>query len=401
MNLIAATVVAGNIRRSATICIGDPDDIEYLRAKRWDLGNIPNWRCMSNNSVACSDIAQLPEEFWEGYKGNGEPYGLINLELARKIGRLADGDKYPDPDIVGVNPCSEQVMNNFETCCLSEIFLPNVRSLDEMKDVASLLYRICKNSLRLKCHHHETETVVHKNMRMGIGISGYCQSTEEQKSWLSPTYEYLRALDEEYSAKQGFPTSIKLTTVKPSGTLSLLPSVTPGWHPGLFKYYIRRVRIASDSSLVDLCKKHGCPVEYQVNFDGSLDYNTSVVEFPCMHPEGTVLAKDLTAIDELEIIQQLQTVWSDNAISATVYYRLEELPAIKKWLTENYSTSTKAVSFLLHSEHGFKQAPYEEINEEEYHKRVAAYTPITSYSMEEQEDDVEFEQCPGGACPIK
>ena len=126
MNIIGYIVVAGNVRRSAQIAIGDYDDIQYLEAKRWDLG-IPNWRAMSNNSVVCNDITLLPEQFWEGYNGNGEPYGLINLKLSREIGRTGD-TSYPDPDVAGYNPCAEQSLAPFETCCLAEIHLPNIES---------------------------------------------------------------------------------------------------------------------------------------------------------------------------------------------------------------------------------------------------------------------------------
>lgn len=103
INIIGAVVVAGNVRRSAIIAIGDHDDIQYLRAKRWDLGGVPNWRAMSNNSVVCNDFSLLPEEFWEGYKGNGEPYGLINLKLARSCGRLGEV-QYKDKKVRGFNP---------------------------------------------------------------------------------------------------------------------------------------------------------------------------------------------------------------------------------------------------------------------------------------------------------
>jgi hypothetical protein len=103
MNIIGAVVVAGNVRRSAQIAIGDADDVEYLLAKRWDLGNIPSWRAMSNNSVVCDDITDLHEFFWDGYEGKGEPYGLINLKLSRKMGRLGE-TQYPDPDVQGYNP---------------------------------------------------------------------------------------------------------------------------------------------------------------------------------------------------------------------------------------------------------------------------------------------------------
>jgi ribonucleoside-triphosphate reductase len=96
-------VVAGNVRRSAQIAIGDMDDFQYLRSKRWDLGNIPNWRANSNNSVVCNDFALLPDEVWKGYYGNGEPFGLINLKLARKVGRTGE-TQYPDKGVIGFNP---------------------------------------------------------------------------------------------------------------------------------------------------------------------------------------------------------------------------------------------------------------------------------------------------------
>lgn len=629
VNIIATIVVAGNVRRSALIAIGDADDIPYLQAKRWDLG-IPNWRCMSNNSVVCHDIDELPQEFWEGYEGKGEPYGLINLKLSRNVGRLRDGDRYPDPDVMGYNPCltgdtmiltsegimpirflidrqfiavldgkeyrsttegfwskgtreifkiklengceikatanhkfktrlgwkevqqfgdveyvllsentdftwknmqrdieilqnlfdrnsyiiqqpkplicirqphvdrlhwiqrllfslgicshlseedqelrisgnslktfhqrisysdfekgmvleeclkqpldsdkfyskvvsvtpvgqeqvfdcvipiahsfsancmvshncGEQSLCNKETCCLSEVFLPNVESLAEFKKILTICYRICKHSLMLPCHLPDTEEIVHRNVRMGIGISGYLQCTEEQKSWLDDGYRYLREYDQYYSDKHGFPYSIKLTTVKPSGTLSLLPGITPGWHPAIYQYFIRRIRMSSDNPLVEICKQHKYHVEYQQNFDGSLDYSTSIVEFPCRYPDHAVLAKSMTALDELETVKRLQTEWSDNAVSCTIYYRLHELPAIQQWLRDNYETSVKSVSFLLHYDHGFKQAPYEEITKERYEELKAHCIPITSCHELVAEDD-DSQECPGGHCPMK
>jgi ribonucleotide reductase alpha subunit len=400
MNIVGYVVVSGNVRRSAQIAIGDIDDLQFLNAKRWDLGNIPNWRAMSNNSVVCNDVNLLPDQFWQGYMGNGEPYGLINLKLARNVGRLADGDKYKDTNIVGFNPCAEQSLEDKETCCLAEIFLPNITSKSELIDVATMLYRINKHSLKMRCHHEDTESVVHRNMRMGIGVTGYLQATDEQRSWLSETYEKLRIFDAEYSVSKGWPKSIKLTTTKPSGTLSLLAGVTPGVHPGIYQYFIRRIRMSSDSPLVQVCKDHGYNVEFQRNFDGTEDKNTVVVEFPCSYPKGTVLAKDISAVDQLNWVKKLQTEWSDNAVSCTVYYRKEELEVIKNWLKTNYNTSIKTCSFLLHNEHGFDQAPYEEISEEQYLDLKAKTIPISGMQM----GYVEFldsMECASGACPIK
>lgn len=398
MNIIGFVVVSGNVRRSAQIAIGDCDDLQFLRAKRWDLGGVPNWRAMSNNSVVCNDFSLLPEEFWEGYKGNGEPYGLINLKLSRTCGRAGDG-RYKDKRVRGFNPCAEQSLEDYETCCLAEIFLPNIESFAELVDVAKLLYRVNKHSLALPCHHPETEKIVHANMRMGIGITGYLQASDEQKSWLGECYEELRKYDEEYSKQHGWPVSIKLTTVKPSGTLSLLPGVTPGAHPAYSRYLIRRIRVASNSSLVDTCRAHGYKVEPQLNFDGTVDHATVVVEFPFSYPEGTVVANDMNAVDQLEVVKRLQTEWSDNAVSCTVYYSKEELDGVREYLAKNYNKNFKSLSFLLHSEHGFKQAPLEEISKETFENLVANTTLITSVrSVGEFEA---ADECASGVCPIK
>ena len=398
MNIIGAVVVAGNVRRSAQIAIGDDDDVEFLLAKRWDMGNIPSWRAMSNNSVVCNDINNLHDYFWEGYEGKGEPYGLINLKLSRKIGRLGE-TQYPDADVMGYNPCAEQSLADKETCCLAEIFLPNISSKEEFLDVSKLLYRINKHSLMLPCHLEATETIVHKNMRMGIGITGVLEATEEQKSWLNDTYPLLREYDNEYSDARGFNRSIKLTTVKPSGTLSLLPGVTPGAHPAYARYMIRRIRISTNHALVQTCRDHGYPVEYQQNFDGSMDHSTVVVSFPFRHSDNAILAKDQTAIQQLETVKWLQTVWSDNSVSCTIYYKKEELPEIRKYLKKNYKTNHKSLSFLLHSEHGFKQAPLEEITKEQYDALVASTQLITDISsFDVGIDDAE---CAKGGCPIR
>jgi ribonucleotide reductase alpha subunit len=392
---------------SAQIALGDCKDKLYLQAKRWDLGNIPNWRAFSNNSVICNDINEIidNEQFWDGYRGNGEPYGLINIKLHQSCGRLGE-TQYPDPDVVAVNPCSEQSLCDMETCCLAELYLPNISDKNELYKCARYMYRICKHSLTLPCvDSSETEAIVHKNMRMGIGVTGYLQATEEQRSWLKDCYTMLREYDAMYSAEKGWPRSIKLTTVKPAGTLSLLGNCTPGVHPGYARYYIRRIRVAAESALVALARRHNYPVEYVVRFDGTNDHSTVVVSFPCSLPNNAVLACNCTAVDQLEWVKKIQTEWSDNSVSVTVYYRKEELPAIKSWLKENYNNSIKSVSFLLHSDHGFKQAPLEEITKEQYEQLSAQCQPIRDFTgvcyTEENPDLIRQLECSGGVCPLK
>ena len=295
---------------------------------------------------------------------------------------------------------AEQSLNNYETCCLSEVYLPNIDSYEELLRVLELSYRMNKHSLALKCSLKETEHIVNNNMRMGIGMTGILQASEEQRSWLDEAYTWLRRFDKTYSEEKGFPVSIKLSTVKPSGTLSLLPGVTPGVHPNpAGPYYIRRIRMSSDSPLIEVCRSHGYGVEPQINFDGSIDKSTMVVSFPCRVPETTPVASEFSWREQLDNVRLLQKVWSDNSVSCTVYYKKEDLPGIKEYLKVFLPEEIKTVSFLLYQGHGFKQAPYETITKEEYDSIKNGTTPITS--VEVKESDFDMVDCEGGACPIK
>ena len=157
--------------------------------------------------------------------------------------------------------------------------------------------------------------------------------------------------------------------------------------------------MAADSELVSVCRDNGYHVEYVRNFDGTEDHSTVVVSFPCSFPEDTMFANDMTAVDQLNVIRRLQAEWSDNSVSVTIYYRKEELDAIKAWLDLNYS-NVKSVSFLLHNDHGFDQAPMEEITKEQYLEMSAKVKPITSLSQINMED-IDIADCDGGACPVR
>lgn len=401
MNIIGSIVVAGNVRRSAEIAVGSLDDAEYLMAKRWDLGNIPIERAMSNNTVFVNDeqMKNMPELVWEGYKGNGEPYGFFNLDASRKYGRM--GEERPDPSIVGVNPCAEIPLANRESCNLSEVYLPMIDSKDELIDVVKLLYKVQKATSALPYLDPTSDNITSANMRLGLGVTGVTQAMDKI-DWLDDAYVALRSFDAEWSAERGWPESVRLTTVKPSGTLSLLPGVTPGVHPGFSQYFVKRMRMASSDVLVDYCRGKGFHVEPLRNFDGSEDHRTVVVEFPCAFPDGTIVAANMTAIEQMDLVRTLQRVWADNAISVTVYYRKEELDGIRAYLAEHWG-EMKSVSFLLHSEHGFDQAPMGELTFEEYEDMIGRTSPLGeklsgSTIMSDDEFDAE---CATGACPIR
>lgn len=392
-NIIGSVVVAGNVRRSAQIALGDADDHLFLHAKRWDEGNIPNWRAFSNNTIYADDVSYFTSDFWEGYHGNGEPYGMFNLDLSQKEGRT--GEKITDLCEL-LNPCGEVTLESFECCNLAEIPLNNVRSPKELSEISILLYKTQKAVAAMPYLYKQTEEVVHRNMRLGQSFTGTMQSLDKLP-WLSFAYNRLREFDKTWSKQRGWNESIKLTSQKPSGTVSLLTGSTPGIHPAYAEYYIRRVRMASDSKLIPILRQLGYSIEYVRGFDGTPDYGTSVVEFP-VHMKDAVYAKDVSAVDQLELVKQVQAVWADNSVSVTVYYRKEELAEIQDWLANNYH-EVKALSFLLHSEHGFDQAPYEEITKERYEEMSKDLQEITPGLIRDLEEW--FDSDCAGACPTR
>lgn len=399
-NIVGQIVVAGNVRRSAEIALGDYNDEDFLKAKRWDLVDIPAWRAMSNNTVCVGseDIHLLPDLFWEGYLGNGEPYGMFNLEAAQTYARL--GEIRPDNTVSGVNPCGEATLAHRECCNLAEIFLPNVESPYELYDVARLFYKVQKAIAAMPYLDPTSEKIIHENMRLGLAVGGIAQAVDKIP-WLNEAYERLYEFDQDWSFMNGWPTSVRLTSVKPSGTVSLLAGVTPGIHPGFSRYFIRRIRMSSNDPLVQYCRDRGYAVEFVKNPDGTPDSLTSVVEFPCELPESTVFAADMTAIELIELQRKIQQVWADNAISISVYYEKDEVPAIREYLKENWPTM-KTVSFIMKAnDHGFEQAPFEEIDELTY-QMIKSQIRTSDLTVPLGESKlIDGDLCATGSCPIR
>ena len=397
-NIIGAIVVSGNVRRSAQIAIGSAQDADYMQAKRWDLGGIPNFRAMSNNSVNVDKFSDVPDSFWEGYHGNGEAYGLVNTYAAMKYGR--QGEVNYDETIAGFNPCAEIPLANRESCNLAEIVLPNIEGKAQLMDLAFLLYKVQKAVAAMPYLDSESDYITSKNLRLGLGVTGVMQSTQEQRSWLDPTYQALKQFDRMWSQERALPVSKRLTTVKPSGTLSILAGVTPGGHPGFSKYHIRRVRMSANDPILEWCQNRGYKWEWQKGFDGEVDTKTAVVEFPVELPEGTVLADRADAISQLQAQAYLQTMWADNAVSITVYYTLEELETIKEYLSIHWD-NIKSVSFLLKDDHGFEQAPMEAIDEEQYQHLLSKVQDVSNLAHGAGISELMDSDCVSGACPVR
>jgi ribonucleoside-triphosphate reductase len=391
-------VKSGNVRRSALILIGDPWDEAYLKAKRWDLGQIPIYRASANYSVYASSAEQLSPAFWETYE-NGEPFGIVNRENIQKYGRM--GELRPD-GAMGVNPCAEATLMPYEPCNLVENALPNLTSVEEFERSARLLFRYAKRVTLENYHISQVDEVIKQNRRVGVGITGCLQSPLYSRDVLDHVYKAIQREDEEYSRQLGVPKSIKTTVIKPSGTVSKMADCAgEGIHPGFSRYLIQRVRIAANDPLIPMLREAGHYMEPVKNFDGSEDCKTMVVDFYVESPTDLPVADESwDTWKQLEVLKFAQKHWADQAVSVTVYYYKHELPKIKEWLASNLS-ELKTISFLCHNDHGFIQAPKETISKEQYETLSAGIRPMSDFVDESLQLEIDSQECAGGVCPIK
>lgn len=380
-NLIGRCVVAGNVRRSAEIVFGNPDDTEFSLLKQ-DKDKLIHHRWASNNSI----FAQIGMEYdWHAKQTavNGEP-GFMWLDNARAFGRMKDPADWKDKDAVGGNPCLEQTLHNYELCTLVETFPSRHENLEEYLETLKIAYLYAKTVTLVPTHWQETNAVMCKNRRIGLSQSGIIKAfgrhgRREMLHWCDKGYEFINGLDIQYSNWLGVPRSIKKTSVKPSGTISLLPGEPPGIHYPHAEYYIRRIRVGKHSPLWVAAEKAGYHVEPAVGQEES----TMVVSFP-VKEEFFVRAKDDVSIwEQVANAVAYQRFWADNQVSITVTFSQDERDDIKHTL-ELYEDALKGISFLPLAEHGYLQAPYETITKEQYLEMSKNLQPIGLSTISEQ-----------------
>jgi len=396
-NLIGRCVVAGNVRRSAEIAFGDPDDEAFRDLKNPEVAGdaLDHHRWASNNSIFAT-VGMDYSEVAAQTAVNGEP-GYEWLDNARAYGRMGREPDHKDRRVAGANPCNEQSLEDRELCCLVETFPSRHATYKDYEKTLKYAYLYAKSVTLVPTHDERTNAVMQANRRIGASMSGIVQAmqrhgTREFLKWCDNGYDYLRELDQIYADWLCIRTSIKITSVKPSGTVSLLPGVSPGIHYPHAHYYIRRIRFQSSSHLTDILRAHGYTVE-----PDHYSPNTVCIEFPIREDYFDRSKDDVSMWEQLELAAQMQQYWVDNQVSVTVTFKPEEASAIKKAL-ELYETRLKGVSFLPLTDHGYVQAPMETITEEQYYDMVAKLTPIASLDKAEHEKTERF--CTNDTCLI-
>lgn len=382
-NLIGVCVVSGNVRRSAELLIGSIDDDDFLNLKNADKfpernsydPNSPGWGWMSNNSVETkvgSDLSKIVD----GIVRNGEP-GVLWMDLSRKYGRLADPPDNKDWRVAGYNPCAEQSLESYECCTLVETYLNRHDNLEDYKRTLKFAYLYAKTVTLLPTHWEETNAIMQRNRRIGASMSGVANFADTRglpalRDWMDTGYNIIKNYDRIYSEWLGIRESIKMTTIKPSGTVSILAGESPGvhWTPG-GKYFMRSIRFANEDPMLPLFRM----ANYLVEPASESPDTTSVVFFPIMS-EANRAERDVTIFEKMSLAATAQRYWSDNSVSVTISFDVEKESEHVETVLHMFDGQLKTVSFLPSGNKTYPQMPYTQITESEYKDNVAKLFPI-------------------------
>ena len=401
--VIANSVIVGGVRRSAMISLSDLDDHEMARAKSGNWWEAHPYRALANNSAVYTHKPEMDvfmEEWLSIYRSYSGERGLFNREAAQTcscdIGR--DGTHN-----FGTNPCGEITLRPMQFCNLSEVVVrPNMTASElkrrvEIATIIGTVQSMCTNFPYLrKAWNRNSE----EERLLGVSLTGI---QDNRALALDPGILKFARLtakqtNETWADKLGIEHSKAVTTVKPSGTVSCLVDSASGIHHRYAPHYIRRVRIDKKDPLFQLMFDAGVPGEDCVNNPT----NTYVFEFVIGYdgPKTRGTAKDM-----MEDWARIKSLWTDHNPSVTIEYKPEEFMALGADLYDQYWNIAQGLSFLPRSEHVYKQAPYEEIDKQEYNRRIAEF-PIIDWdrlSKYEHDDNTNSSQtfaCTGGACEI-
>ncbi len=414
-NIIGENVVVGGVRRTAEIVLVDADDKECVEAKsnlyiqedgKWSVNEEILHRQMSNNSIFYKERPSREQIKWqlEKMRYSGEP-GWVSEPAGLKR----------RPNFNGVNPCGEILLDNKGLCNLTTInvyaFVKNGKLdksglLRAQRLSARASYRMTCVELELPLWNH----VQQRDKLLGCSLTGWqdmVNATGMNKKEQADLLRKLRsAANQEaamYSAELGGNQPILVTTVKPEGTLSQLPTVSSGVHFSHSPYFIRRVRINAHDPLVKVCEELGYPVYPEVGQEWET-CTTKVVEFPVKAPEGKT-KYDVSALEQLEMYKMFMENYVDHNCSITIHVRPHEWEQVEQWVYDHWD-DTVALSFLPLDDSFYQLLPYEQIDEVEYNKRVSEMQPfrpslISKYETEETEFDIGSDGCESGVCPVR
>jgi ribonucleoside-triphosphate reductase len=408
---IADIVVVGGVRRSALISLSNLTDERMRVAKSGAWWEENGQRGLANNSVAYTekpDIGIFMKEWQALYDSKSGERGIFNREAAYK-----NAQKYGRRNVegyeLGTNPCAEIQLRSMGLCNLSEVIIraedtfETVRNKIRLATILGTLQSTLTNFRYLRSgwkHNAEEERL------LGVSLTGIMDNalfSNQDKSVdlgkeLNELREYSVQVNKEWAAKLGISPSVACTTVKPSGTVSQLVDSASGIHPRYSQYYIRTVRADKKDPLAQFLIDESIPNEPDVTKADRVQ----VFSFPMKAPDKAVLRNDMSAIDQLNHYLIYGQNWAEHSVSITVYVREHEWLDVAAWVYKHFD-DLGGVSFLPHSDHSYRQAPYQEIDVVEYERTSSTFPKINWENFKETEDttdNVKDLACTSGICEI-
>ena len=409
VNLIGTCVVAGNVRRSATLAMGAPEDEVFSNLKNPEVypdrnsydPEAPGWAWMSNNSIAAK-VGTPYENYVDLIVDNGEP-GFIWLDTTRNYGRTVDAPDGKDYRVMGFNPCAEQPLESYELCTLVEVHMNRHENKEDFLRTLKFAYLYGKTVTLLSTHWQQTNAIMQRNRRIGTSLTGIASFADSNglpvlRQWQDEGYKKVREYDNQYSEWLCIRESIRATTVKPSGSVSILSGETPGvhWGPG-GKYFLRAIRFSTSDPMMALFKAAGYKIEKDV-----VSANTKVVYFP-VKSEHERSEKDVTLFEKIGLAATTQKYYSDNGVSVTLSFDPETEKDHIAPALHMYEGQLKAVSFLPMSNSTYPQQPYTSLTEAEYNKYIGKIKTIDFNAIYDGVDNLDAEgekYCSNDVCSL-
>ena len=410
VNLIGTCVVAGNVRRSATLAMGSPEDEVFSNLKNPEVypdrnsydPEAPGWAWMSNNSIAAK-VGTPYENYVDLIVDNGEP-GFIWLDTTRNYGRTVDAPDGKDYRVMGFNPCAEQPLESYELCTLVEVHMNRHENKEDFLRTLKFAYLYGKTVTLLSTHWQQTNAIMQRNRRIGTSLTGIASFADTNglpvlRQWQDEGYKKVREYDNQYSEWLCIRESIRATTVKPSGSVSILSGETPGvhWGPG-GKYFLRAIRFSTSDPMMALFKAAGYKIEKDV-----VSANTKVVYFP-VKSEHDRSEKDVSLFEKIGLAATTQKYWSDNGVSVTLSFDAETEKQHVASALHMYEGQLKAVSFLPMSNSTYPQQPYTQITRAQYEGYIGKIKTIDFNAIYDGVEGLEAigeSYCSTDSCELK
>lgn len=406
---VADIVIVGGVRRSALISLSNLTDDRMRNAKNGAWWESDVQRALANNSVAYTekpDVGIFLKEWTTLYESKSGERGIFNRVAATKKAS-SNGRRDVDGFEYGTNPCGEIILRSKGLCNLSEVVIREGDTLADLKEkvrIATIIGTFQSTLTNFRYLRSDWRKNQEEERLLGVSMTGIMdhpvlsKPTEETVQWLTELREHAININKEWAERLGIPQSAAITTVKPSGTVSQLVGCSSGIHPAYSQYYIRTVRMDNKDPLTLFFKTQGVPNEPDVTKPSDI----TIFSFPQKGTESGVTRNETNAIEQLKLYSVYQKNWTEHNPSITVYYKDNEFLTIGDWIYNNFS-DVSGVSLLPHSDHVYKQAPYQEITKEEYDTFVASFPLIDWGNLKEEEDTTTGTQelsCTAGACEI-